>query len=392
MDYHTLLIVLIAAFCLQALALTIAWYENRDEDGTREWAIAALCMAFGAILVLFLGMGASPTARQEPVIYSGITLIATGWMFLWAGARRFLSHRPFSLHYLGIFFVVFYLALFQRPFFDLPQGWLLVCLALVVTVASGLIISEFVMARACKQWAARLLVVCFGLTGLTWGLRGAVALSDLGQPLGSKLDVLVLFETILATVTVTFGMILLSAERMHAQLREQAYLDSLTGLYNRRAFHEASRALVASAERDGEPIALALLDMDHFKAINDNFGHGVGDKVLMRFANLAELTFRDEDVLARFGGEEFVVLLPGADAEQAMQALQRLRRRLETECIEYQGQCVPSTVSIGLSCRQGEKIDLHAMIEEADKALYDAKRAGRNRVILYHIEEVLIPG
>jgi len=392
MDYQTLLAVLIGVYCLQAMALIITWYQSRNEDGTREWAAGGVCMAAGALVVLIastIAHGEEIGQRMVPVTSAGIALIATGWLFLWAGIRRFVNHLDFSSHYLGLFFVLFYILLLQQQFFTLPLGWIVFCLATVVAIASSLILAELMVSRERASLISQFMMLCFGLTALLWGGRAALALLDMARPLGTLFDGLLMYQAVLVTVAVTLGMILMTTERVQKHLREQASIDSLTGLYNRRAFHDVSRAVIAAAERDKQPVALALLDLDHFKSINDTFGHGVGDKVLMRFANLAELTFRDQDILARFGGEEFVVLLSGADADQAMRALQRLRQRLETECIEYQGVCVPSTVSIGVSCRRRGKIDLHAMLEEADKALYDAKRAGRNQVIMYHLGDAV---
>jgi diguanylate cyclase (GGDEF)-like protein len=175
-------------------------------------------------------------------------------------------------------------------------------------------------------------------------------------------------------------------EESHRQLHEAmeklaeiAVRDSLTGLYNRRHFIERLEEVIALAERSHEPFYLALIDLDHFKLVNDQHGHQVGDDILQRFAAVARQTLRRSDVLARYGGEEFIALFPeGSDADIA-EVLERLR---ETFAATGHDDLVPGlkvTLSAGLTgWRPGDDAD--SLTKRADDALYAAKHLGRNRL------------
>jgi len=164
-----------------------------------------------------------------------------------------------------------------------------------------------------------------------------------------------------------------------AQLLEQhAYQDVLTGLPNRRAFQERAGAEIARA-RAGAPLSLAILDIDHFKRVNDGRSHAVGDAVLRRFAQVVGAVCRSGDFLARLGGEEFVLLLPGLALDAALPLCERMRDAVERSDLADVAQGLPVTVSIGV-VDAGDDPALEALMEAADMALYRAKNAGRNRV------------
>lgn len=169
-------------------------------------------------------------------------------------------------------------------------------------------------------------------------------------------------------------------ELSEALMRIQALAmrDSLTGLLNRRAMLDELRAEGRRAERNGQAASVALVDMDHFKAINDSQGHGVGDRVLQCFAEVARHELRDTDRLARWGGEEFLLLLPQATVVQAVATLQRIRTRLAEHCVEGASPDLVVTFSAGVA-RCTSDADVESAVEMADLAMYRAKTAGRNR-------------
>ena len=165
---------------------------------------------------------------------------------------------------------------------------------------------------------------------------------------------------------------MIANDRLQEELNHHATHDPLTGALNRRAFALLAEKQVAQAARTGRPLAVLMMDLDHFKRINDTLGHSGGDATLCRFVAVAGDVLRAEDVLCRFGGEEFVALLPHAEAAQAVAAAERLRLAFTA---------TGATVSIGVaSLRPGE--DLEDLLRRADAALYDAKRAGRDRTHL----------
>lgn len=165
-------------------------------------------------------------------------------------------------------------------------------------------------------------------------------------------------------------------------LHEQATRDELTGLHNRRRFNEALADEVARAQRDGSTLCLAMIDIDHFKAFNDRFGHPAGDAVLRAVGQAVQQAVRRSDIACRFGGEEIALLLPNSSAAGAIGHLEALCRRLAALELHFEGRALPPvTVSIGVARAQGGKIDAEGLLQRADRALYAAKRQGRNGVV-----------
>jgi diguanylate cyclase (GGDEF)-like protein len=164
------------------------------------------------------------------------------------------------------------------------------------------------------------------------------------------------------------------------ELKGLSETDSLTGLTNRRLFEQNIEAEAARSRRERKPLAIALLDIDHFKSVNDNFGHQCGDDSLIAFADTLKRTVkRPGDLLSRYGGEEFVVMLPNTTIEGATVLLEKVRLATEAMIVETQGNKISFTVSIGLTARVvGNDEDAAKMVAFADKLLYQAKEAGRN--------------
>jgi two-component system, sensor histidine kinase LadS len=170
-------------------------------------------------------------------------------------------------------------------------------------------------------------------------------------------------------------------EVMNLQLAEQSRRDGLTGLHNRRHFDERFAVLVAQAVRRREALAVMMLDLDHFKKLNDTRGHPAGDACLREVAVVLQGMMRSTDLLARYGGEEFVLALPTTDAGNAMQIAERLRQRIEQLSVRHEGDCFNVTCSIGIAATvPADSVRAMALLNEADDALYAAKRGGRNRI------------
>jgi diguanylate cyclase (GGDEF)-like protein len=167
--------------------------------------------------------------------------------------------------------------------------------------------------------------------------------------------------------------------------------DPLTGLVNRRRFFDIAGAERSRARRSGERLALMLLDIDHFKRVNDLYGHQVGDRLLCRFARVLEAHLRPFDVVGRYGGEEFVALLPGADTPGALTAAERLRAAVAATDFDDQG-IIRLTMSAGVVAADPPEIPpVSALVASADRALYRAKHGGRNRVTLGILEHPRSP-
>ena len=169
-------------------------------------------------------------------------------------------------------------------------------------------------------------------------------------------------------------------QSLQAALREQANRDALTGLYNRHHLADMMTRELARCARDGQPLSLLMIDIDHFKRVNDAHGHQVGDDVLRETARLLSERARASDLLFRYGGEEFLLALLPADAGVAKEVAEELRQRFATSALTAGAHPVMATLSIGVATFADHGVTFESLIEAADQALYRAKNAGRNRV------------
>jgi diguanylate cyclase (GGDEF)-like protein len=186
-----------------------------------------------------------------------------------------------------------------------------------------------------------------------------------------------------AETTLRFSMVDENEEQALRQMYESAARDALTGVSNRKCFDERLGAELAFAQRHGTPLCLTLIDVDHFKRVNDGYGHQAGDAVLRAVAAVLARSIRAEDMVARYGGEEFAVIARGADLRGAGIMAERLRQQVAEECVEHQGRLLRVTASLGvasLACC-GASRDKAGLIALADARLYQAKQRGRNRVV-----------
>ncbi len=170
--------------------------------------------------------------------------------------------------------------------------------------------------------------------------------------------------------------------RQNEKLRILATRDPLTSCLNRRSFNEHCQQALRTAEDDGQPLSCIMMDIDHFKSINDTFGHAVGDKVIQQVVNSVRSGLRSIDIIGRYGGEEFCILLPGLDLDQAAIVAERLRFRVESEASEALADDNERVItsSFGISSTEYCPFDAHKLVDGADRALYVSKNSGRNRV------------
>lgn len=171
-----------------------------------------------------------------------------------------------------------------------------------------------------------------------------------------------------------------SFETMRRKIKELVAHDSLTGLYNRRYLMHALTLAVAKCRRVDEPLACLMVDLDHFKAINDRYGHQGGDDVLSEFGRIVAANVRSYDVAARYGGEEFTLVLPDTDRTTALQVAERLRRQVASHRFSSRGERISCTISLGVACLEASDDAGEGLLGRADQALYLAKQRGRNRV------------
>ena len=175
--------------------------------------------------------------------------------------------------------------------------------------------------------------------------------------------------------------------RLVARVEALAVQDSLTGLYNRRGFYQLAEKEEQRVKRYGGTLQAIMVDMDHFKKINDTYGHKVGDEVLAVTSRCCQQHLRTVDLIGRWGGEEYAILLPGIDVEGAVKTAERLRSVVADAVIDGDDGAIKVTLSAGVASLDETCADLGALLSRADKAMYDAKRGGRNRVCLFEAAE-----
>jgi diguanylate cyclase (GGDEF)-like protein len=175
--------------------------------------------------------------------------------------------------------------------------------------------------------------------------------------------------------------LVLQVERAHEQLRIQSNVDHLTGIFNRRYFMDRLREEIDRSMRHGSSFAVAFIDVDNFKRINDEHGHLSGDEILRQLTQICSKQIREMDTLARIGGEEFALLLPQTTAEDAAHLVERLRANVAATRAKIGDGWLDVTVSIGLASSCRDALDVNAILRRADEALYAAKRQGKNRLV-----------
>ncbi|MGH7247563.1 MAG: GGDEF domain-containing protein [Pseudomonadota bacterium] len=276
-------------------------------------------------------------------------------------------------------------------------AWLCACVsptfagsALARVVVSSLIVATYTFLTAAELWRERRKpLLCHWPAIFVPMLHGAIfllpmVLAGLSLDLGDSHALVTgwaavfAVEVVLYVVGAAFIVLMLAKDRAVRVYKVAANTDALTGLLNRRGFFEAASTMMARNNAAMLPISVLVFDLDHFKSINDNFGHRTGDAMLQLFAGVVQLTMRAGDPIGRLGGEEFVAILPGTVAEAAAVA-DRVRSAFAAATLAPDGLQIPATVSVGAACGP-PKSGIEMLIARADVALYCAKAGGRNRV------------
>lgn len=190
----------------------------------------------------------------------------------------------------------------------------------------------------------------------------------------------IIIFTILVEALFIFRPMVSKVKRLAERLQQEASFDQLSGLFNRRAFAILAKKAVAHSIRYKDPLSLLTFDIDHFKSVKDSYGHDVGDTVIQHIGDIIKNSVRESDTVARFGGEEFVVLLPQTDEADAMLLAEKVRQKIENTPLELPKLIIEMTASCGISQFAASELAMDAMLKRSDKALYQAKKQGRNRV------------
>lgn len=342
--------------------------------GMGLWGLAPIVLALCTVVY-----GLEHLFTPLFVVVVGNGLLMVGVALFYFGTHEFygVPPRPWPWVVLGVLVVLWHIYFFEvHPDYRLRLSMFTGSLALLQCFHIAL------LWRRGKGFATRFTIGVLAAQTLVFLGRG-VSTFWLDQPTTERFSPSLVQALYLAAYSFTVllfsvGVLLMASERLRAEFEHQANHDSLTGAMARRAVLADSAQAFERWQRYGRGFALLMVDVDSFKQINDRHGHAVGDQVLMRVVQDLGHTLRAADRLGRYGGEEFLVLLPEAVLEQAHTVAERMRKAVARQ----QGSAtVPGcTISIGLACvREGDS-SLSAVLSRADAALYDAKHLGRNRV------------
>jgi diguanylate cyclase (GGDEF)-like protein len=337
----------------------------------------------GGVTRDFLTVWVLPIAVLLPPVYAMVTPIPLYVLTQWWVSRGLVYRRVFTVAATGLSYGAASLAFraFPPSFAGPAIGTGAHVLTWAVAAAVGEIIGgrghHVMIAAAVKisNPAIRLIDMEFSHDAI----QSDVAELDLSV----LISVVVAFNPLLAVLGVP-TVLLVRRFMMHAQLLAQARVDTKTGLLNASTWEQEATIEIARAVRTGSPLAVALVDIDHFKAVNDTYGHLVGDKALRAVTDGLRSQLRAYDLAGRFGGEEFVVLLPHAYELDALNVAERLRAHIAAMSIPVDddrpdGPCVRLTISVGVASLDGEGHELTDLVAAADAALYHAKETGRNK-------------
>lgn len=361
-----------AACALGCLIVVITWVRDRSTRSYSWWVLAFLLSGLGVILAAQRHALPQISALGVPGFFA---LFGVG--AFWSGLRVFdqrplpsLALLPPLLWALGLPFAYQSYALRQVDF-NLAIG------------TATLLIGVDLWHSSSREFSTRLCIAAICLFETVVSYSQAVALltmrDEIGQgPLRGWLT-FAPFQSAVAMVAIVVLGILMIGERSQRRLRELAMSDQLTGVLNRRGFFESSAAQFAKRSENSGEIAIALFDIDHFKAINDKYGHPAGDKVIAEFAQRATRMIRPGDTFGRIGGEEFALLLPATTINEARLIVERVRAAFAEMPMLFDQTEITATASAGISIGQVQDTNLDRLISAADSALYAAKRAGRNR-------------
>jgi diguanylate cyclase (GGDEF)-like protein len=389
LDVNTLFMVTIYVEAILGLLLLFAWVQNTAIHAVVWWGFAHLLRA--ASVTLFGMYGNAP---DLVTIDLANALLFTAFAVTWTGARVF-DGRPVEPVYLVTGAVIWLLVCRLPVLADAVDVRALIASA-IITSYTWLTAYEFWRGRSeplVSRWPAIFMLFAHGALFL---LRTPLVALLPWTPsnnnvFGSVWLTVLSFEALLFTISIAFILLAMAKERTELRHRTAAMVDPLTGIANRRAFLHDATVLAKRHGVNPRPTAVLLIDLDHFKSINDRFGHALGDRVLEIFTDAARSSLRASDLIGRLGGEEFAAVLTDTSKEKALAAAERIREAFARTALKVDNRPVGATVSIGIVHCDGAALDIPELLAQADQALYFAKERGRNRVELAAVDMALKP-
>lgn len=373
MSLDTSTLYLISAMLAAMLGVMLLFFSRQERIPALKWWGAAYLLGAGSVAVwTFAGnrLGAS-----SQLALNAVSFVACG--MVWSGSRVFHGRSP-NLPGLVLGALAWVAAVTSLA----PDAEMRMTLgAAIVAIYAALTASELWTERRrqlLRRWPAIVVPVLHGVV-----LMLPILLGDFLRPQGETFAnsiwiTIFAVELILYAVGTVFVIFMLVSDRAVTAHKTAASMDPLTGLFNRRGFSEATSRVIEREAQSGRPVTVMIFDIDHFKSINDRFGHPAGDEILKLFSTIVVNNLRITDLSGRVGGEEFAALLP-CSLEEGVLVAERVREAFEASDIVVDEGRVDTTVSIGVAGGPAGT-ELEVLLAAADTALYQAKRGGRNRV------------
>ena len=378
LDPLSLFIAALLSTSLVSGLLLLSWFLNRQVRSLLWWSLSFALASLGLLGMLAGANNAHALVRE---LANGAILASYGLAF--AGCRLFNQKKT---HW----------AIIMTG----AVVWFTACWGLNIDVSTRMVLVAlgcglYTFAMAAELWRGRpgpLLsqratsLLCI-LHGCYFALRlvgGPTLMSGVGwvEQLDSLWALILAFETLIFSISFGFLVLSMSKEKIEVRHRNAALQDPLTGIANRRAFKEVAESRLAANQLAGRASSFLLMDLDHFKTINDRHGHDGGDQVLVGFTKLVTNLLEPDDLFCRMGGEEFAVFLSNASTDRALDIAETIRAILNSRGLTVDEREIPVTVSIGVVSSEERTVSLRCLLARADEALYAAKAGGRNCVVV----------
>ncbi len=380
----TLILVTTIVTFTTSMLLAISWLQNPSERCLFYWAAANLVGTIAALLFGQRSLGLDFLTIHG----ANIALFVSGGL-AWCGMREF-TRQGFSLYVVVI----------------APALWIALAIAtpfaasmIARTIFSSAVVSTFAFAAAFSLWSHKTeklmsrypaIIVC-AVHGLFYVARIPAVLvmgvNDQRDLFAAPVITPVALETLIYVVMISFLRIALVKERAESVSRRAVATDQLTGVASRRAFFEDGQPMLSHCLLKSEQCSVVLIDLDHFKSINDRYGHAVGDAVLQEFSRRAQNVIGQRGLFARLGGEEFAAIMPNVPQEQAFELANAIMQDTAAAAFEAEDVTLKLTISIGMAFSHRSGYDLDRLLRHADKALYCAKNNGRDRIECAVVED-----
>jgi len=374
MSLDTSTLYLVATLVAALLGVMLLYFGRQENIAALKWWGAAYIL--GASSVAAWTLTNPLLARELSLTLNAVGFVACG--MVWGAARVFHGRSPnWPGIVIGAFVWMSAICFFTpaTPSMRMTIGAAIVAAYAVLTASELLTERRKSMHR---RWPSFAVPALHGFVLMLPILLGDYFLGDDETFADSIWATMFAIELVLYAVGTVFIIFMLVSERTVRAHKAAASLDPLTGVFNRRGFAEATARMIEREADAGRPVTVMIFDIDHFKSVNDRFGHAAGDEILKLFAGVIASTLRITDLCGRIGGEEFAALLP-CSMEEALSAAERVREAFATSGIMVDDAAVETTVSIGVAGGPAGT-ELEILLAAADTALYQAKRAGRNRV------------